>query len=213
VDWSFEEWATIIWSDECSVERGAGARRTWVWRTPSQKWDKEMIDTYKKGKDISVMVWGAIWVGGRSDLYIMDRDEASKKNGYSANSYVEVLEDQLPTIWSPGMLFMQDNASIHTAKVVKDWFENSGIPVLDWPPYSPDLNPIKIVWAWLKEWITTNYPDLITMGTSEAAYQRLYQAMREGWESIPQEKIDHLIKTMDSRVEACRLAKGWHTRF
>jgi hypothetical protein len=55
-DWTFEEWATIIWSDECSVERGAGARRNWVWRTPGQKWDKEMVDTYKKGNDISVIV-------------------------------------------------------------------------------------------------------------------------------------------------------------
>jgi len=140
-DWSYDEWAFIIWSDECSVERGAGARRTWVFRTPGQKWDKEIVDTYTKGKDISIMVWGAIWVGGRSDLFIMNRDETSKKQGYSAASYLEVLDDQLPTIWSPGMIFMQDNAPIHTAKVVKDWLQSNAIPILDWPPYSPDLNP------------------------------------------------------------------------
>jgi len=23
--------------------------------------------------------------------------------------------------------------------------------MIEWPPYSPDLNPIKIVWVWLKE--------------------------------------------------------------
>jgi hypothetical protein len=49
--------------------------------------------------------------------------------------------------------------------------------MIEWPPYSPDLNPIKIVWVWLKEWITINYPDLINIGASEAAYQRLYEAM------------------------------------
>ena len=63
------------------------------------------------------------------------------------------------------------------------------------------------MWAWLKEWITTNYLDLINMDASEAAYQRLYEAMRENWESIPQSKIDGLIKSIDTRVEACRLAK------
>jgi hypothetical protein len=58
-------------------------------------------------------------VGGRSDLFIMNRDEASKKNGYSARSYLEVLNDQLPIIYSPGMTFIQDNALIHTAEIVK----------------------------------------------------------------------------------------------
>jgi transposase len=47
---------------------------------------------------------------------------------------------------------------------------------MEWPPYSPDLNPIEIMWAWLKEWITTNYPELTSMGKTEADYQRLYRA-------------------------------------
>jgi transposase len=43
------------------------------------------------------------------------------------------------------MVFMQDNASIHIARVVKEWFNNSGIPVMEWPLYSPDLNLIEIM--------------------------------------------------------------------
>jgi hypothetical protein len=65
-----------------------------------------MVDTYPKGKDIRVMVWGVIWVGGRSDLFIMNRDKLSKKNRYSARSYLEVLNDQLPIIFSLGMIFI-----------------------------------------------------------------------------------------------------------
>jgi transposase len=38
---------------------------------------------------------------------------------------------------------MQDNALIYTAKKVKQWFEDNGIDTSDWPPYSPDLNPIE----------------------------------------------------------------------
>ena len=55
-DWTYSDWAKIIWSDECSVERGSGYRREWVFRTPSQKWNKVTIQAVPKGKDVKVMV-------------------------------------------------------------------------------------------------------------------------------------------------------------
>jgi hypothetical protein len=59
-----------------------------------------MITTYKSGKDIKVMVWGCFWGTEegteRSELYILNCDFESKKHGYSAVSYLEVLEDQIP---------------------------------------------------------------------------------------------------------------------
>ena len=212
-DWTWDDWRKIIWSDECSLQRGSGTRRVWVFRTPQQKWDDDKIAPYKKGKDISVMIWGAIYGDGRSDIVIMDRDPDSEKSGYTANSYLAVLRDQIPRTWQPGMVFMQDNARIHTAKKVQKWFEEEGIPLIEWPPYSPDLNPIEHLWAQLKQWIGDNYPELIHMGKSEEDYQRLFQAIREGWEAIGQEAINKLIKSMDIRVNAILLAKGWYTRF
>ena len=105
----------MVWSDECSVERGRGKRDEWVFRTPAQKWHRQMIQTYDAKKNMKVMVWAAFWDLGRSSLYIMDRDFESKKHGYSANSYLEVLDAEVAPIFSqlePGYKFMQDNASI-----------------------------------------------------------------------------------------------------
>jgi hypothetical protein len=45
------------------------------------------------------------------------------------------------------------------------------------------------------------------------AYQRLYLAIKEGWATILQAKIDHLIRSINERVESVRLARDWHTRF
>jgi transposase len=71
---------------------------------------------------------------------------------------------------------------------------------MDWPPYSPDLNLIEHLWAELKQWIHDHYPELNEIGVSEEAYQRLFQAIREGWEAIGQESIKELIKSIDTRV-------------
>ena len=85
-----------------------------------------MVQTYGTSKNMKTMVWACFWDLGRSSLYIMDRDFESKKHGYSANSYLEVLDAEVDDIFKnnePGYMYMQDNASIHTARKVKAWFK------------------------------------------------------------------------------------------
>ncbi len=93
--------------------------------------EKETIQPVRKGKEVSVMVWAAFWGEGRSDLYKVARDFESKKMGYSANLYLEILEDNVLGIWQPGLTFMQDSAPIHKAKKVMKWFEENGIVLTD----------------------------------------------------------------------------------
>jgi hypothetical protein len=57
-----------------------------------------MIQPYKKGKDISVIIWGAIYGDKRLDIMIMNRDPDSEKSEYTANSYIAVLNDQISRI-------------------------------------------------------------------------------------------------------------------
>jgi len=105
--WTIEDWRKYMWSDECSAERGKGKKRAWVWGTPVDKWKPGFVDTYRKGKDLRVMVWAMFWgYGERSELYIMDRDFESKKHRYSATSYIEVLEAMLPSHYREDLYFM-----------------------------------------------------------------------------------------------------------
>ena len=141
--WTVDQWGNVIWSDEASVARGTGKTREWVFGTPKQKWDRDKVMEIPDGKAFSIMIWGAFWGSGRSDLYLLDRDFESKKHGYSAVSYIQILDHNLAGIWEPGLVFMQDNAPIHRARKSKLWFQENGIEVMKWPPYSLDLNPIE----------------------------------------------------------------------
>jgi transposase len=159
------------------------------------------------------MVWGCFWGGGRSELYILSRDFESEKHGYSANSYIEVLDYQLPACWQPGLTFMHGGASIHTAYKVRDWFVEMGILVCDWPPYPPDLNPIEHVWKKLKEMVFEMHPELSEDTGEENIRDALGKALQEAWDAIPESFSNSLIESMESWVKAVIKAKGWHKRY
>ena len=159
------------------------------------------------------MVWAAIWIGGRTELVIMKRDDEAAKNGYTARSYIQVLDSQLSDEWFEEMQFVQDNAPIHTANIVKDWFARHPISLVEWPPYSPDLNPIEQVWKMLKQQVLERYPHLAEAGKGAEVVEEFKEALRETWRLMDQSKIDNIIKSMTTRINAVREAEGWYTRF
>jgi transposase len=83
----------------------------------------------------------------------------------------QYLRNRSPKIWEPGLVFMQENAPIHTAHAVANLFQDQVIPVLDRPPYSPDLNPIEHIWWHLKAKVKELFPDLDKLDSGEEAVE------------------------------------------
>ena len=203
----------VIYSDECSIQRKPNNTVEFVFRYQKEALRQDLVNLMNHGKDISQMIWAAIWRGGRSELVIMERDKLSKKGGYSTNSYLYALDKAFLPIYKPGMIFQQDNARIHTSELAREWFESHGVWVMDWPPHSPDLNPIEHCWNLLKKYLAVLYPNLFIGGTAKIDWRRFHKAIQTAWWSIPQAMIDRLIDSVPRRVEAVYRARGWYTKY
>jgi transposase len=110
---------------------------------------------------------------GRCDLQVMECDETSRRSGYTAASYIKVLEEVIPQQYEQGMFFLQDNAKIHTAALTMRWLADNGVALLTIPPYSPDLNGIENIWPRLKENMYKIEPELDAMPKSEATLEHM----------------------------------------
>ncbi len=60
-----------------------------------------------------------------------------------------VVDELLPRL-PPESVLVLDNARIHQSHSLKKAVEDAGHRLLFLPPYSPDFNPIELVWSWLK---------------------------------------------------------------
>ncbi|GBL99894.1 hypothetical protein AVEN_19405-1 [Araneus ventricosus] len=63
---------------------------------------------------------------------------------------------------------------------------------MDWPAYSPDLNPIEHVWDMLGRRIAARQPPLTCL-------PELRRELLDEWCNIPQDQIDNLILSMPRR--------------
>lgn len=163
------------------------------------------------------MFWAGFACGMRTNLVALPGDPNSKRGGVTSRQILACLQENLPTIAEPGYFFIQDNAPTHTARIVKKWLREwsgeHGINLVDWPPYSPDLNPIENLWKLLKEQVLKKDPALAEMPSSIASMERLIRASEEAWEEFKDELLEKLATSIVRRLQAVINAEGWYTKY
>ena len=77
---------------------------------------------------------------------------------------------------------------------------------MEWPPASPDLNPIEHLWDKLKQSVDARIGQ-------ETTLRDLPQVMVEAWEGIAQVRIRRLINSMHRRCRAAIDNRGGYTPY
>ena len=130
------------------------------------------------------MVWGCFTSSGVGPIVRIDgimNGEMYKNilNDHLVNEYA----DDLPLGW----IFQHDNDPKHCCKLVKSWLSEQYIKVLEWPPQSPDLNPIENLWGTIKRAVSARKP---------ANKGDLWQIIQEEWYKITPDQCARLVASV-----------------
>ena len=84
---------------------------------------------------------------------------------------------------------------------------------MEWPPYSPALNPIENLWALVKAELYRLHPELEHAPDTEATLDALILGAQEAWHSIDNGILYRLATTIGNRVKAVIDSEGWYTKY
>ncbi|EYC34439.1 hypothetical protein Y032_0001g415 [Ancylostoma ceylanicum] len=160
----------------------------------------------KKAHPQSDMVASFITSDGNSPLIFVDSGVKINRQNY--------LDDVLKKHLIPWLhshfgdrpyTFQQDGAPAHTAKMVQEWCRanlSDFIAAEEWPPCSPDLNPLDYsIWSIL---------EAKACATSHSSVGSLKAALLKAWEDIDLEYLRRTVDAFPHRLRECIRREGDH---
>ncbi|KAH0792611.1 Transposable element Tc3 transposase [Histomonas meleagridis] len=138
------------------------------------------------------MIWGGIGYQFKTDLVIIE-------GTLNSEDYIEqiifgsnLIEEADKKYGIGEWTHMQDNARPHISKETMCVLNELEINILkDWPPYSPDLNIIEVVWAIMETRVEALQPKTIN---------DLVKIVKDVWEALQWQTINGLVMSISKRL-------------
>lgn len=200
--WTREQWYRIFWTDETWVTGGRHTR-TWVTRRQGEELDPTCI-VERIPRKRGWMFWAGFNGTTKGPCLFWEKDWGTINQESYSSRIVPLIHGWLRM--NPTLVLMQDGAPGHAGAQTIQELRERGVIYIEWPAYSPDLNPIETVWNWMKDHVTEKYPEKTT-------YEQLRMAVLEAWESITPDMLRDLLDSMPARCEAVIAANGMHTMY
>ena len=191
-DWTIESWKKVI-SDEKTIQSFPNGQVK-VKRVRGSTYNPKHTVSVPRNK-FKINIWGCI-IGSDFSFHIFHVDDH-----FTAALY----RYHLHRVWFPlfgekyqnaEFIFQQDNAPIHTARIIKKYFEDTETVPLFWPACSPDLSPIETMWAILQNRISKRLRN-----TPASNKWELFQIAQEEAQLIDKKTIEKLYNGMPKRIQ------------
>jgi hypothetical protein len=203
LSWTIDNWKKVVWSDESLFEVGKLSKQTKVWQKKGEKYNPECLQpTFKSGRTLTMAFFNIT----KGPLVFLPPKQQTAKDfieNVCGPHLVPFLQNKDP---EHQLIFMEDNTPVHTALASHNFRKEENIhKIEDWPPQSPDLNPIKNVWKVLK----TNVQELYQPWSTE----EMKATLQLVWDTLPEEILTNLVASMPRRIQAVIDAKGAPTKW
>jgi hypothetical protein len=187
--WTVARWKKVLWTDESGFRVFGSNRRQIVRRFDKEELRADTIHQTVKGGGGCVMVWGCFAGNQTGRLHRI-------KGIMDSKIYHSIMQNQLvPSIrdifQGDDFVYMEDNDPKHTSHLCRNYLrtlaDRHHFEIMDWPPQSPDLNPIELLWDHMKREVCKRCP---------TSADHLWDICQEVWSQIKPEVMDRLINRM-----------------
>ncbi len=130
----------LVFLDESGVNIG-------LTRNYGRSRGKERVkDSVPFNRPVRTTIVSGIRLNGNCAIQTMD-------GAMNAERFKEYVEKILCPALKPGDIVVMDNLSAHKVQGIKELIEGVGAEVKYLPPYSPEFNPIELMWAKMKAYL------------------------------------------------------------
>ena len=177
----------MVFSDETKINCFNANGRSWCWINERESVLDCAVKQIVKHGGGSVMLWSCMISRGLGDLQRVERCINAKD--YIALLHIDLYLslERLGYYNLDKVNFQHDNAPIYKAKIVQKWPLEQPFSTLEWPAQSPDLNPIKYVWAILEHRLNSYLTPIgllqlwewrrVSMSLLQMSVEKLYASM------------------------------------
>ena len=151
-----------------------------------------------------IMIWCGVSKKGKLPLHFVE--PGTKINAAYYKRYVlqNVVQPQCQQLYNgQDWTFQQDSAPAHKDQTVQNWCRTNlpdFISTEEWPPYSPDLNPLDYsIWGILEAKVNA---------TRHTSLDSLKAKIVKEWNDLPMEVVRTAIDAWPRRLRAAVRAKG-----